>query len=241
MSIKKHISYVKHEGSSTGYVNLGGSNEDYDETASEALVIMAVGIKKHWKAPISFHFINGIKAETQKGLLFNAIESLAVIDIRARLVIMDGHRTNISMMKKLGCELGSGNVTFTPPFDSNLTIYCMLDPVHMIKVLRNCLGDHQTIITPDGVARWKHIESLVSLQNSSHLHLANKLTNQHVNYKDNKMKVKYAVQVFSQSTGDALTTLSELQADYPEFAQADQTGKFLKVSNCITNSYYVGL
>ncbi|ELU11486.1 hypothetical protein CAPTEDRAFT_193892 [Capitella teleta] len=53
MALKKHVSFDPTTQRSIGYVNLGfGSSEE--EVASEALVLMVVGLMGHWKAPIAY-------------------------------------------------------------------------------------------------------------------------------------------------------------------------------------------
>ena len=51
MSIKKHLQYNPRTKQMSGYVDLGnGCNET--DPATEALVLMVVGLKGHWKAPV---------------------------------------------------------------------------------------------------------------------------------------------------------------------------------------------
>lgn len=209
-----------------GYVDMGGDITDQSKVASEALVIMAVGMKAGWKAPISYHLTRGCSAETQKQLILLAIAALAEKDILVRVLTMDGCSTNISTAKHLGCDLVKEVYTFK---HESRDICVALDACHMIKVLRNCFHDLQEIITPDGTARWEDIELLVKIQNEGQLHLANKLTSRHIQYENNKMKVKLAVQIFSQSTADALITLSNC-GQYPELRNSKATAQFLKVT-----------
>ena len=75
--------------------------------------------------------------------------------------------------------------------------------------------------------------NLVIFQDKGRLHLGNKLNMQHLNYKQNIMKVRLAVQVFSQSVADALTILAGMP-QYPEFRDATQTAAFLKVRKTIS-------
>ena len=75
--------------------------------------------------------------------------------------------------------------------------------------------------------------NLVIFQDKGRLHLGNKLNMQHLNYKQNIMKVRLAVQVFSQSVADALTMLAGMP-QYPEFRDATQTAAFLKVRKTIS-------
>ena len=57
MVIKQQVTYVPSEKRKVGYVDLGGVLEPETETiAKNALVMMAVGLKKKWKATLAFFF-----------------------------------------------------------------------------------------------------------------------------------------------------------------------------------------
>lgn len=97
----------------TGYVDIGGGLEDTTKIANEALVIMAVGLKARWKAPISFHLTRGCTAETQRELLSHAITALQEQNIAVRALSMDGLATNLATATLLGCDLPNGKFDFT--------------------------------------------------------------------------------------------------------------------------------
>jgi hypothetical protein len=69
----------------------------------------------------------------------------------------------------------------------------------MIKLIRNCLGKRKIMYTHAGMIDWRYFESLHKLQKIEGLRLANKLTSKHIYFENNKMKVKLAVQIFSDS------------------------------------------
>ena len=103
-----------------------------------------------------------------------------------------------------------------------------MDPPHLIKLTRNTLGDLGVLVDRDGnFVKWEYIRSLHILQKTQGLHLANKLTPEHIDYKKNKMKVKLATQVCSQSVANALIHCS-LNLKLPEFKGAEYTAEFLK-------------
>ena len=210
----------------SGYEDLGGGVFDESKTAKEALVLMAVGMKSKWKMPISYHLTKGCNAETQKTLIMHAIEALEEQRIHVRVVTCDGCATNLATARQLGCNTEENDFSFT--FEGR-KIYVALDACHMIKVLRNLFADLFVLNTPDGKVQWQHIKDLVAVQEKGQLHLGNKLTKHHINYKTQIMKVKLAVQVISQSTADALTTLRE-SGYYTEFKNSTPTTLFLKVS-----------
>ena len=87
--------------------------------------------------------------------------------------------------------------------------------------MRNALGSWKTLIDgKNNVIRWQHIVDLYEYQKNNGFTLANKLTKQHVSFEKNPMKVKYAVQVLSQSVANALLTMSELKQEKFENVEA---------------------
>lgn len=163
MSIKKHVTWCPSEQRYEGYVNLGGTviDADTDKIANNALVIMAVGIKKKWKCPISFHFTAGLTAATLTSLVRMAVTALKDINITTKVLVTDGLRSNTAAMNMLGCNLDDGKFWFS---FQGMKIFCMLDQVHMIKVLRNVWAELKEIHDPHGIALWEDIENLIELQ-----------------------------------------------------------------------------
>ena len=98
--------------------------------------------------------------------------------------------------------------------------------------MRNALGSWKTLIDgTNNVIRWQHIVDLYEYQKNNGFTLANKLTKQHVNFEKNPMKVKYAVQVLSQSVANALLTMSELK--HEKFQNIDATVEYLKTFDSV--------
>ena len=73
---------------------------------------------------------------------------------------------------------------------------------------------------------WKCIVNIYEYQKANGFKLGNKLSKQHINFAENKMKVRYAVQVLSRSVADALFTLHDLKV--PNFEYVLPTVKYLK-------------
>ena len=79
--------------------------------------------------------------------------------------------------------------------------------------------------------QWQHIIDLYEFQKGHGFTLANKLTKQHIMFEKNPMKVKYAVQVLSQSVANALLTMCDLKN--PKFVNVHATVEYLKTFDCI--------
>ncbi len=83
--------------------------------------------------------------------------------------------------------------------------FMLLDPCHMLKLLRNVFSTVEDLVREDGQQiRWRYIEELHKLQGKEGLRLGNKLKMAHIQWRNQKMKVNLAAQLFSSSVADAL-------------------------------------
>ena len=214
MAIRKHLDWNNKQQKHVGFVDLGdGDRSTYKGHATEALVIMAVGLRKPWKIPAAFYLIHGISAEKQKEMITSVIKELHAIKITVKALVGDGHPTNVKTYKLLGCDLrpNSLKTSFPHPCDATINVYTFFDVSHLMKNVRGALHALTTIKTPSGEATWAHIEQLHQLQQQEGLVAANKLTNKHVHFENQKMKVKLAVQTLSASVAAALLYANDLQ------------------------------
>lgn len=78
-----------------------------------------------------------------------------------------------------------------------------------------------------GVIDWKFFTALLEIQENIGLRFANKLSRSHINFLNNKMKVKYAVQTFSSSVADAMEVLQLLKVE--EFQNCEATVEFIRI------------
>ena len=98
--------------------------------------------------------------------------------------------------------------------------------------MRNALGTWKIMMDGNNkLIQWQHIVDLYEHQKSNGFTLANKLTKKHVMFQKNPMKVKYAVQVLSQSVANALLTMSELK--HEKFVDVNATVQYLKTFDSI--------
>jgi hypothetical protein len=86
MHIKKNITYNSSKKTPVGYVDLGMGPEEDSGEATEALVIMLVGINARWKAPISYYFTRGLSADTQTELVLHAIDAVESCGLKASII-----------------------------------------------------------------------------------------------------------------------------------------------------------
>ena len=77
---------------------------------------------------------------------------LKLSEINVFVVTSDGPQAHLSMMNLLGATMNSYELdpTFTHPGDSTLKIDVLLDPCHMLKLIRNTSEHYSIIKDADG-------------------------------------------------------------------------------------------
>ena len=207
MAIRKRLDWDPKRQEMVGFVDLGAGSLDGDPgEATEALVVMAVGLQGQWKVPVGYFLINSISADLQKELLISIMCALHEISIKVVALVMDGLSTNQKMVSLLGCSLEPENIkcAFTHPSDSSCSVYVLFDACHLLKNLRGAVHALQEIRTNVGVVRWNDIVRLQQLQETEGLRAGNKLSARHINFQKQKMNVRLAAQTLSASVGNGL-------------------------------------
>ena len=78
MSIKSHLQWDSNTKQMTGYVDMGiGSGVDdtdgRSDIATQAVVLLAVGLVGHWKVPVAYFLCDKLSAHVQLELVKNCI------------------------------------------------------------------------------------------------------------------------------------------------------------------------
>ena len=228
MAIKQQIQYCSKTKSHKGFVDLGDGSDE-ENVASEVLVFMVVGLQGHWKAPIAYFFTKTLRAESQQVLVEHALRALYDRGIRVVTLTMDGHASNMSMCARLGCQLKlTGDLcTFFPHPTTGQPVYVMMDTCHMLKLTRNMFQVYSPLMSHDGFISWSVIERLNDIQKEEGLRAANKITDKHVYFQNQKMKVSLAAQTLSRSVADALQFMKD--SGHEDFKDCHATIKFIEV------------
>ena len=215
-----------------GYVDHGGQLLD-DPTilAKRALVFLLCPMNKSWKVPIAYFMVSTLNQRQLKDLIFKALCQCAQVGMDVHNLVFDGCPTNFALCASLGCNFTSDPpvTSFTHP-TSNHVVNVMPDPVHMLKVVRNCFGQWPYLVDLDGGnISFEYIRKLYKLQKTGQLKVANKLRLAHIEFEKKPMKVSLATQLLSQSVSDGLTFCLEVMPE--EFKGAEATIRFLKMFN----------
>ncbi|GFS02484.1 THAP domain-containing protein 9 [Elysia marginata] len=133
------------------------------ELETEALFFMAVGLKRHWKQPFSY-FLGKPNGDNQAQLLKRAVSYLPEKGFIVHRVTLVGCFTNQSTAQMLGCSLDPDNTRpyFPHPEDEKEHIYFFFGACHLLKCVRNCIGDLEVVMH----------NSKENLQTATHAHTA---------------------------------------------------------------------
>lgn len=204
--------------------------EDCESPATEVLVFLLSSLKKKWKWPIGYWFVDKIKSTVQSQLIKMAITECNDYGIKIINVTCDGAYANTSAFKILGCDMDQSYDLIKSDFKINLfdpSIYFTPDACHNVKLARNALGTFGAFKDIDNnLIKWEYIDKLFQLQSEIGFKLGNKLSSTHINWKGNAMKVKLAVQTLSSSVAHSLLYLSQTSI---EFENCEATIKFVQV------------
>ena len=132
-----------------------GTQEVQDEMclpASEALVFMVVSINGGWKLSIGYFFITHLQSEEKAKLVEIALKKLHDVGVKTLNTTCDCPSTNWAALRHLGAVFDPENLkpSFQHPSNPDEEIQVILDPSHLVKLVRNALSDLGTIYDSDG-------------------------------------------------------------------------------------------
>jgi len=224
IAVRKCLEYDKGLRSFVGHISqemcshsCEGSTVSSFELASHALVVMVRGLTTNWKQVVAYYLTgSSVEGHILWGVMKQIIEYLNSVQINVRAVVCDMGSCNRAMWRVAGITTCKDHVvnSVKHPLMSNQLLYFLPDVPHVLKNVRNCLLSHDILLPPDVFEQHKlpgpivsvsHVRGLLNLQKSCELKMAPSLRLQHVEPKQfEKMKVKYAAQLFSHSVSSAL-------------------------------------
>lgn len=233
MNIRKHSQWDSAKKQFLGHINAGDEEnfENCSPLAKEALVFMVSGVGIDFKIPIGYFLSTGLCGAEKAALIYEAIMKLTDIGVTVAATTSDGAKTNISANSILGANFSENKPYFENPFKKGKMIYIIMDPPHMLKLARNCLGNKKTLYdSHNDQIEWKFLEDLVSLQISSNFNFGNKLSKTHIEYKNRKMNVRPAAETISNSTATSMEYCDKVLKN-EEFRECAATVQYLRVIN----------
>lgn len=219
MSIKANLFYDRSKDVVIGLA-VNNQGEKIFKPALTVCVLMLRGIRCRWKQPLAYLFChNSCPATFLKQILTEALHKLQLIGLKVCAVTSDMGSNNLQLSKILNVspEISHFNIA-----DQNL--FYIFDIPHIIKAMRNMLSQHNFYI--DGkVISWQYIASFYEQDKKYPVRAAPKLCDSHIKPNNfEKMKVKFATQIFSASVSTGMGL-------YIRFgclpAEAEETANFI--------------
>lgn len=209
VSLKAHLTYGEKKDKITGFVDDGNQREP--EFAHHAQVFMVRGLIKNYKQPVAYTFAaSATKGPELAKQIKEIVSKLQEAGLTVVASVCDQGTNNRQAMKLLlnetrGIYLRRGEEPKENIIIINgKEIVPLYDPPHLLKGMRNNLLNKDLQFEKDGTiktAKWSHLRLLLK-ENPGYkgIKMIPKLTEHHVNpEKLNKMKVKYASQIFSRT------------------------------------------
>lgn len=202
MAIRQGVYLNKHNGNIEGmedFGHLGRTNRE----ATHALVFMLKGLNQRWKQPYCYYLTRDLKAEKLVPLILHVIKSVQDVGLIPIATVCDQASTNTAAFEQLASRVKDRP---GPYFQVNgQSIVYFYDAPHLLKNMRNNLMDKDLKMPGENgeiyTAKWKHLQDLYQLDKDKGqiYRVLPKLTDLHLNPEGKqKMKVKYASQLFSQ-------------------------------------------
>lgn len=162
MSIRQHAQYDPNKMKFDGFIDMGrpATEQEPLALAKDALVFLVSGATEDFKIPVAYFLTNGLIAAERAAILNEILVCLADIGIVVVAITFDGLSANLAMCKLLGADFETNDANILDPAQDGRKIYIILDPAHMLKLMRNCFGSRNLIDGDGEPIEWKYIELL---------------------------------------------------------------------------------
>lgn len=231
MAIRPRLQYLNKYDHIIGYQDSISLREDgIFHIATHALVFMARGVMNNWKQILGYFFVyHCIPGSMLKTLVVECIKRLQNADLKVVALVCDQGSNNMKMFSEL--QLSEHKTSFNV---NDETVYFFFDPPHLLKSVRNNMMRYD-IHFSEKIAKWKYICDFFNIDSKNTLRTARKLTVNHIcPVGRNKMKVKYASQVLSNSVAAGICLLTSINA-FP--GEAAHTADFLSKCDMLFDSF----
>ena len=205
IQLRTKLSYLPASDRVEGVEDFGAMGKT-SRLADHALTFMVRGLSQRWKQPIGYFFSAGpATAGVLETQLKRCIAQLRDAGLRVVTCVCDMGKTNQELYRK------KLNVTVDQPWFEvdGQRVIAMYDMPHLVKCIRNCLHKHDVDVDGSTMS-WSHVRKFYDADSRRPLRTAPKLRRVHIDPGSfKKMKVKYAMQVFSNSVARGMQLYSE--------------------------------
>lgn len=187
-------------------VTYGRTHGDEIPVANYAIFFLITIIESKHSLILGYFLIKSLNTEEKAKLLHDTIVEVNKTGACLLTIAFDGLSTNFTTLQSMGASF---DINDLKPFilnpETNQKIFVVLDPPHMLKLIRNCLDAKKCLKDAEkNDILWLHFVNL--LFKKSEL-VSHKLTKHHIEFHSNKMNVKLAAQTLSYSVAKSMELL----------------------------------
>lgn len=224
---RKYIGLANTESSNAVQPDLQG------KVASQAIAFMIKGLNADLVYPVAYFLINTLTKAQKTDLLQEIVNAVSKTGIQISSITSDGLATNFSTFSLMGANLDLYSPQFQPHFnnDNGEQISIILDPVHMLKLVRNTLAGKGIIYDDqDEQIEWRFFEALYEFSKDNDLR-THKLNKKHIQWGKNKMNTRIAIETFSESCANSMEAMKQMNV--AQFENVGATIKFIRIVNSL--------
>ncbi|XP_056346232.1 DNA transposase THAP9 isoform X2 [Oenanthe melanoleuca] len=223
----------------TGFVDLGAGVLDADEAplASEAIILMAVGVSSSWTAPLGYFLVNSTSGHFLAQLLRQAINKLNNVGIVVLAVTSGACARGAETARALGIRMDPRRLQciFQHPPGSAHSIAYFLDICHALLLIRNALQCFQKVEWLGDAVCWQHVVELAALREQRLLELCSPESGRAGTNGSFHLKVNPATLLFSEGVAEALEHLQKL--GLASFQNCSGTVKFVRLMSSLCDVF----
>lgn len=206
MYTRKHVQWVHEEKRFSGMITYGQRGDDEIPVANNAIFFLITIIQTGKSLVLGYFLIKSLNTNEKSQLILSCIEQINSTGSYLMNMAFDGLATDFSTCESLGASFDVDNIR---PFIINpgngRKIFIVLDPPHMLKLVRNCLAAESPLKDGDNnTISWKFLEKLVPTKADL---VSHRMTKKHIDFQSNKMNVKLAAQTLSFSAARSMEVL----------------------------------
>lgn len=233
MNIRRHVQWSDAKKKFVGFISYGKKDIDGQiPVARQALVFLITGINVQVSIPVGYFFIKQLTGSEKSALIKEILSRLTEVGVKVINITFDGLASNFTACRLLGAKFANDNLQpiFKNPYDQT-KVHIILDACHMLKLIRNRIGTEKTLLDDEGgKIEWRFFVNLEKYRIERNF-VTHKLTKKHIEWEKNKMCVRLAAQLFSNSVANSLSYLSRQNCH--GFENCEATIKFIRIFNSL--------
>lgn len=191
-AIRQHVQWEHETKKLLGYIHYGKAEGEKLPIAKNILVFMATVLNQNVSIPIAYYPITTLDGEGKYDLLLKIITNLTQIGLNITNIVFDGLASNLNACKHIGCSLNVAEPkTYFENQINHPKIFILFDPCHMIKLIRNTLGDLGSIKDDElGSIDWSYFKKIEEHRTKSKL-VTHRFNKRHIQYFRKRMNVRF--------------------------------------------------